>query len=107
MGQEYVAVALNGERFGDRSRTLVLGRDHRGHVMGAYAGCNHFGLEVTFLIGGSFVPQGGFQTAVACWGKNDAEKVYFDALRRTNRWRISGDKLTLAGDKDVLEFVRR
>ena len=104
MRQEYVAVALNGERFDDKYRTLVLYYDNRGYVIGAYAGCNHFSAEVRFLTGGLYTFGGAFQTAMGCGAKNDAEKVYFGALLRTRYWRISGEKLILAGPGDVLEF---
>ena len=102
--QVYVATALNGRPFDDRSRTLWLWHDHRGHVIGAYAGCNQFSAEVTFFNEGHYTIRGAFQTAAGCGAKNDAEKMYFDTLLRTKQWRISEGRLILQGDKDVLQF---
>ena len=104
VGQEYGAVALNGTRFDDRSRTLVLMRRDLGHVIVAYAGCNWFGGYVTFLVGGLYVIRESWMTAGYCGAKNDTEKVFFDALLRTKHWRISGERLVLVGLSDVLQF---
>ena len=106
--QPYVAVAFNGKPYDDRSRTLTLTNDEKlGYVIHAFAGCNYANLIVEFADGGRMTRKKSWVTARYCKPKMVSERLYFDALWKMNRWRIESEKLILAGDKDVLEFVQR
>jgi heat shock protein HslJ len=103
--QRYVAVALNGKPYDDRSRTLTLTNDPKlGFVIHAFAGCNYANLIVEFADGGRMTRKKSWVTARYCKPKMASERLYFDALWKMNRWRIESERLILAGDKDVLEF---
>jgi heat shock protein HslJ len=104
LNQRYIVATVNGQRFDDRSINLLLGRGPQGYSISAYAGCNHFGANVIFLVAGMYVIRGSWMTAMYCTDRHEVEKQYFDALLRTNHWRITEGQLILRGLSDVLRF---
>jgi heat shock protein HslJ len=103
MYRQYMAVAINGDKF-DEPRptlTLIFGWGYR---ISGFGGCNHWSAAIEFADHNNFTIKTLYQTALACPGKVQAENKFVQALLAARRWRMDGPALILQGDNDVLRF---
>ena len=110
LGQQFVAVSLNGEpvisnRSGVKLPTLEVWRVPFSplHARGT-AHCNGWGGEVVLMPLNFVVWRTVYVTAVACAGL-ELENRYLRALLGARRWRIENGALILYNGRDTLRFL--
>jgi heat shock protein HslJ len=88
-----------------RKEPSISFNDSTSKVSG-YTGCNGYGASYT-LKGNTIKIGEILSTQMACMPGMQTENKVMDALRNTDHYIISGDKLTLMkGEKVLAEFVR-